>query len=433
VYTSFKSYYYLISLFPFFFVTGSFLPDFICSLSAVYFLYYLIKTKETKFLNNKFFYFFLLFYLYINLNSLNSFQPLTSFKTSLTFIRIILFIFFIAYFIKKNPKIIDFTYYCFFLSLLLLFADTFIQFFFKINIIGLEALVNKERYSSFFGDELIMGSYVARLLPFIIGLSYLTILKKKNLLNSIIIILAFILVILSGERTSLFYLLFFLFFYFLANKKQFCYFLLPIAITIIIIINLYNPSPLKRIGNHTLHQFKESKYLLSYRHELHLQMAYQMFLDKKFFGHGLKSFRNLCGSNKYNEFIKEYKNEDLKRVILKNPDTLDNASQLGTINDSVACNTHPHNIYFEFLAELGIFGFFFLVFLFLYVIKKCCIYFTIVFVHQKKKSDIYGKFFILLGFLISMLPFLPSGSYFNNYMLIITYFPVGFYLSRLKI
>jgi hypothetical protein len=162
-------------------------------------------------------------------------------------------------------------------------------------------------------------------------------------------------------------------------------------------------------------------------------MAYQMFLDKKFFGHGLKSFRNLCGSNKYNEFIEEYKNKDLKRVILKNPDTLDNASQLRTITDSVACNTHPHNIYFEFLAELGIFGFFFLIFLFLYVIKKFCIYFTIVFILQKKNSDIYGKFFILLGFLISMLPFVPSGSYFNNYMLIITYFPVGFYLSRLKI
>ena len=118
VYINLKKYYYLISLFPFFFITGSFLPDLFCSLLSVYFLYFLIKKKELNFLNNNFFYFFLIFYLYINLNSLNSFQPETSLKTSLTFIRIIIFIFFISYFVKKYPKIIDFTYYCFLICLL---------------------------------------------------------------------------------------------------------------------------------------------------------------------------------------------------------------------------------------------------------------------------------------------------------------------------
>jgi hypothetical protein len=33
----------------------------------------------------------------------------------------------------------------------------------------------------------------------------------------------------------------------------------------------------------------------------------------------------------------------------------------------------------------------------------------------------------------SMFPFITSGSYFNNWLLIINYLPIGFYLSLLKI
>ena len=428
MYINLKKYYYLISLFPLFFITGSFLPDFFCSLFSVYFLYLLIKKKELNFLNNKFFFFFLIFYLYINLNSLNSFQPETSFKTSLTFIRIIFFIFFISYFVKKYPQIINFTYYCFLLCLISLFTDSLSQFFFKVNIIG-QKINPGDRISSFFGDELIMGSYVVRLLPFIIGLSYLAGLKKKILLNSFIIIISLALVILSGERTSFFYLLVFLFFYFLINKKQFFYLLLPI-ISVVIIIASNNSSGLDRISTHTIDQFKKSKFYLSYRHELHIVTAYQMFLDKKFLGHGLKSFRNLCSSEKYKNIIEEYNNKNINKV-LANSSSRSNLSDFTKSNN--ACNTHPHSIYFEFLAELGFVGFLFLCFLFLYTLKKFIIYFFTIVKSKKENSTIYSKYFISLGFLISMIPLIPSGSYFNNYLMIITYFPIGFYLSTQNI
>jgi O-antigen ligase len=430
VYINLKKYYYLISLFPFFFITGSFLPDLFCSLLSIYFLYFLIKKKELNFLNNNFFYFFLIFYLYINLNSLNSFQPETSLKTSLTFIRIIIFIFFISYFVKKYPKIIDFTYYCFVICLLSLFVDSLAQFFFKINIIG-QKVDPGSRISSFFGDELIMGSYVARLLPFIIGLSYLTRLKKK-ILNSIVIIVSFVLIFLSGERTSFFYLIIFLFFYFLINKKEFLYLLLPISI-ITIIFGLYNSSSLERIGRHTIQQFKESTYYLSYRHELHILTAYQMFLDKKFFGHGLKSFRNLCSSPKYASTVEDYKEKSINSVVANTKNISDQENLISNIKNAVACNTHPHSIYLEFLAELGIIGFIFLLFLFFYILRKFLIYFLIIITTKKNNNIVFGKYFILLGFLISMIPLIPSGSYFSNYLLIITYFPIGFYLSTKKI
>jgi len=431
VYIILKKYYYLISLFPFIFITGSFLPDLFCSLFSVYFLYLLIKKNELKFLNNNFFYFFLIFYLYINLNSLNSFQPETSLKTSLTFIRIIIFIFFISYFVKKYPKILDYTYYCFLICLFSLFTDSLFQFFFEINIIGLKVNLG-DRISSFFGEELIMGSYVARLLPFIIGLSYLARLKKKILLNSIIIIISFALIILSGERTSFFYLIVFLFFYFLINKKKIYYLLLPISL-ITIIFGLYNSSSLNRISSHTINQFKESKYYLSYRHELHIAVAYHMFLDKKFFGHGLKSFRNLCSGPKYSTIVEEYNKKKIDEIITNTKNISAQEELVKNIRNTNACNTHPHSIYLEFLAELGIIGFLFLLFLFLYIAGKLIIYFIIILTTKNENNLINGRYFILLGFLISMIPLIPSGSYFNNYMLIITYFPIGFYLSTKKI
>jgi O-antigen ligase len=305
-----------------------------------------------------------------------------------------------------------------------------VQFFFKINIIG-QKVDPGNRISSFFGDELIMGSYVARLLPFIIGLSYLTRLKKK-LLNSIVIIVSFVLILLSGERTSFFYLIIFLFFYFLINKKEFFYLLLPISI-ITIIFGLYNSPNLERISRHTIQQFKESTYYLSYRHELHILTAYQMFLDKKFFGHGLKSFRNLCSSPKYATIIEDYKERSINRVVAKAKNISDQERLVINIKNAVACNTHPHSIYLEFLAELGFIGFIFLLFLFLYILKRFLIYFLIIITTKKKNNIIYGRYFILLGLLISMIPLIPSGSYFNNYLLILTYFPIGFYLSTKKI
>jgi O-antigen ligase len=391
----------------------------------------LIKKKELKFFNNKFFYFFLIFYLYINLNSLNSFQPEISLKTSLTFVRIILFIFLISYFVRKYPKIIDFTYYCFLFCLLSLFIDSLFQFFFEINVIG-QKVNPGDRISSFFGEELIMGSYVARLLPFIIGLSYLTRLKKKIFLNSVIIIISFALIILSGERTSFFYFIVFLFFYFFINKKNFYYLLLIISF-ITIIFGLFNSAGLNRIGSHTVHQYKESKYYLSYRHELHIIVAYQMFLDKKFFGHGLKSFRNLCSSPKYSTIVEEYNKKRIDDVIKNTLNISDQEELIKKISNTNPCNTHPHSIYLEFLAELGIVGFIFLSFLFLYTARKLIIYFVIIVTTKNENKLISGKYFILLGFLISMIPLIPSGSYFNNYMLIITYFPIGFYLSTKKI
>jgi hypothetical protein len=96
------------------------------------------------------------------------------------------------------------------------------------------------------------------------------------------------------------------------------------------------------------------------------------------------------------------------------------------------CNTHPHNIYMQFLSEIGILGFLFFFFMFCYVVINLSkILFKLVsntFLKKYEKS----KFFLLLSIFLAMFPFFPSGSYFNNWMLIISYLPIGIYLGLYK-
>ena len=83
--------------------------------------------------------------------------------------------------------------------------------FFGKNLLGIEIYGNN-RVSSFFGSELILGSYLSRLFPILFGLFVFidqkSKIKSKNLL--IILTITFILteglIVLSGERVALFFM-----------------------------------------------------------------------------------------------------------------------------------------------------------------------------------------------------------------------------------
>ena len=80
-------------------------------------------------------------------------------------------------------------------------------------------------------------------------------------------------------------------------------------------------------------------------------------------------------------------------------------------NSKYFCNTHPHQIYFEFLAEHGFVGGVTLLF----------ILFNLIF--GKIKIILNSKNYLQLGCLIflttSFIPFLPSGAFFSDYSLTI--------------
>ncbi len=80
-------------------------------------------------------------------------------------------------------------------------------------------------------------------------------------------------------------------------------------------------------------------------------------------------------------------------------------------NSKYSCNTHPHQVYFEFLAEHGFVGSMILLF----------ILFNLIF--SKIRVILNSKNYLQLGCLIFLttlfIPLLPSGAFFTNYNLTI--------------
>ena len=211
-----------------------------------------------------------------------------------------------------------------------------------------------------------MGSYVSRLLPIILGCSLLINLKNKYFINILVLFISGILIMLSGERLAAFYYLGTILIYFILVKKYFLIFVSTILISMSIAFsfNILNSktSFIDRFYTNTINQLNETSSVFSYRHTLHYLTAYQMFLDKKFLGHGLKSFRYKCSEDKYENLVNLKQKTDKNNLIKNNKITK-------YVDEYVnGCNTHPHNIYLEHMSELGIFGVLFLILIFSYSI-----------------------------------------------------------------
>ena len=401
----------LIILFPLFFITGSFLPDLACVYIGIFYLILCIKKENRRFDNYIFLYFFFL-YLYLVINSFFSYNVKISLQSALPFLRIILFIFSLNFFFTKYPDLKKKIYFVFIICISILLIDSILQFITGYNLFG-STLKQPERITSFFSKQ-IMGSYVSRLLPFIIAISFLLNLKKIDLINIIIILISGILIFLSSERLALAYFLVTVAFYFYINfsKKLFIFFLSTLLL-FIVILNFYSSRHINKIIFHTYNQvIVNNKFLgTSYRHALHYEAAYKMFLDKPLVGNGLKSFRSMCGMSKYslldkiiednsilatvngkfyfrldesskeiyiigivdsNNILHQQKNVDIKNSLFKSNfkdgDFVNKGQILYNYYEFLnGCNTHPHNIYLEFLSELGFIGFALFFFIFLSV------------------------------------------------------------------
>jgi O-antigen ligase len=495
--------FFFICLIPISLISGPFVPDLLITYLGVFFLLLCIYNNKYNEYKNFIFIFFLLLYVYLNINSIFSFNPKISFQSSAPYLRLVLFIFCLSFYVKKNYDILKFFYFITYFSFIFLLVDSIFQYLSSYNIFNYK-IDPSSRVSSFFGKELIMGSYVSRLLPILIAISYLINLNFKNYFNIILLVISGTLIILSGERLSSFYFIVILIFYFIIEFSKKNLFFLFISIVIMSFIFFTNKNSYNRIVIHTYNQFQQSDRIIGFsqRHVMHYLTAYEMFLERKILGHGLKSFRYICHDDKYlQKIIKknkkyeivakddgyiEYRREigdDQKRIINivyknntkeiylnnfnrfwyqkekdlyyeKKIDWVANSSYLIYKDENYyigpkyyfkkddalfanydfgdRCNTHPHNIYMQFLSEIGILGLLFFFFMFCYVVLNLSkILFKLVsntFLKKYEKS----KFFLLLSVFLAMFPFLPSGNYFNNWMLIISYLPIGIYLGLYK-
>ena len=261
------------------------------------------------------------------------------------------------------------------------------------------------RISSFFGDELIMGSYLSRLFPLLFALFLVRKKKKFEIyLIGFLFILIDVLIFMSGERAAFFFLNLSTVFIIILIKEyqKFRLATFIIAITCVFLLSLSSSKvsdrmfkgPAQSMG---LIKSSNKPSIFTPGHDSVIRTAFNMFKDQPILGHGPKMFRVMCKDEKYATGVSP-------------------------------CMTHPHNFYVQLLAETGIVGFLFLFGALSYVIYTALRQLRSIIFKQKRYLTDY-QVCLLAGILISVWPLSPNGSFFNNWLMIVYSLPVGFYLQ----
>jgi len=330
---------------------------------------------------------------------------LLSLESSLFYFRFGFFTLSIIYILRNNKNFVKFFFFSIFFSFSILIFDSFFQFFSGKNLIGIA--YSGDRISSFFGEEKILGSYFSRILPIFLALTiYLDFKKKyKILIIVFFFILIDILVYLSGERTAFFFLIFssLLMVFLVGNFKYLRISAFLLSISIIFFISILNPSIKNRMIDKTLVQtniLSNEVNLFSLQHQVIYESSYKIFIDNKIFGIGPKMFREICKKKKY-----EVRTD------------LDHS-----VN---GCQTSPHNYYLQLFTETGIIGAIPVITLFFFIIY---IFFRQIYSRLVKKQNYISDFqaFLYIALFITIWPLVPTGNFFNNYISIIHYLPIGF-------
>lgn len=385
---------FLIAFLPLALISGPLLSDAIVVVVSLMFVF-LLFNKNFEYKKYKYYiYFFLLFYFFLLIATFFSSNFNFSIKTGLPYIRIIIFIFAVLYIaIKKKFIFFQYMQICFFFTFAFLCLDSSFQIIFQKSMFGIEQL--NPRVSGIFGDELILGSYIVRMLPLYIGVYFINrnyFSRSFNLINKLIIIFSFFIIFFSGERTAFFLALFILLTstIFLKRKKiifiltsvLFFFILLLFSNNKIYLIDRYE----SLISNKLNTVYQKSEYSV-----IHNQ-AFVLIKQNIFLGVGPNNFQNEC-----------------KKI-------------------SNSCSTHPHNIYLELFVETGIFLFIVSFICYLYIF---CFYIKNLFLHYKSKvftNESISKLFFLTSVIINFFPFIGTGSLFNNWFSIIIFFSLSFFM-----
>ncbi len=405
---------YLIILIPVFLISGPFLPDLSLVIIVIFFLFNLYMFTSFKIFKNIFFYFFLFFFICILISLINSKFFQISYKPTISYFRFGLFALASAIIFNLNKDLPFKLAKVFMLIFFILGIDTLVQYSLGVNILGWTVDDGNFRITSLFGEDEVLGSYVARFFPFVLSLFLFS--KKfhkwkyENYYLSFIIIISGVISLLSGERTSLFLFIIGLISILLtcgSIRKIFMkslLILLPILVTFVLVdervkFRMYDFT-VKQLGLSS-----ESKRIVvfSETYEGHYKIAYKMFKEKPLTGHGVKSFRKYC--SKKENFI--------------------------AIN---ACTTHPHNIYMQLLAETGIIPFLIVLSLFLLISWKLIKISIESLILNKKNQNKDYLTLVYIFYAVNLFPIAPSGNFFNNWINIIYYLPSGYfiYLNTLK-
>jgi len=373
----------LIGLYPLALMLGTFVSEtinFILIAAFLYQTYYLNKWKWAK---DKIFYFLMAIYFYLIINFIFSNFPAESAQRAIFFIRFIILIFAINFFLKNNKNNKKIIFKIWFYTVSIIIIDLYFESFFGFNTLGHKSPW-PDRLSGFMLDELkIAHLLIGFTLPAVI---YNFDNNKSKILFLILCALFLIITLLTGERANGIRCIFIIILFFIFERKNilkykiflFIFFLIISLITITQKPNL-NQRYIKEIRALSSEN-KDFKSLIEHsNYGAHYKTALEIFKNYTFLGSGVRTFRFECLKNNYD---------------------------ITGSSSAIRCSTHPHNIYLEFLSEMGIFGFIFFFTFFFYLIFSGI------------KAYIKNKNLTLLAsllFFISMLLPLPTGSFFVSF------------------
>ena len=376
----------LTSFFPVFILLGSaFINSFII-LTSLIFLYYSYKEKNFLFLKNYYFILLIAFFFILLLNIFLSKYGTEDYSRQIGFLRFIIFIFAISFCLNfSHGRYKNFIFKTWFYIFIIVTFDLCFEYIFGFNILGNTSKLTG-RLSGLLGDELKIGNYFFGF--FLISLVYLINLVTEK--NKLILFAAIFFVAISfmiGERSNFIkvFICFFLFFYTLEKfSVLFKIISTSLIIFIVSLITFLNEDTNERMKQmyDPIMKFGVLKYIKTSNYGVHYDTAIKIYNDNKYFGIGLKQFRYESSKEIYDS------NEN-------NIYKIDNWA------------THPHQIHFEMLSETGLFGYIsFVLFFILTLFKSINSY-----LKTKDKYLLAGIIFIIA----SLIPILPSGSFFTTY------------------
>jgi len=349
--------------------------------------------------------------LYLQSENLN--EDYTIIVKTILYLRFLIFYFVIRILINRN--LIDFKSFFVFCFICTYFVclDLIYQLNFGKDIFGYVSQ-DPRRLSGPFGDEFIAGSYLQRFSLFALFLFPIFFNNKNKIYLYLLLFLSFILIIvgliIAGNRMPLILFIILITSVLSFNKSMRKFLLSFFLLSTIVLITLWNlnsnikshlsafterAGEIVEFASTVIIKNKESKYeedkdniIEWYKYSINVNgkviplkstyikefnSGYQTWLEHKYVGGGIKSFRHNCI----------------------------------TFN----CSSHPHNYYLEILTELGLIGFFLILIVFFTVLFKS--FFS---QRTKEPSLTYDKIIIpfMFLFLIEIFPIKSTGSFFTT-------------------
>ena len=379
---------FFFSIFPLAFLIGNSVINFFIIIIPIFFFILTLKKKIKFNFQNKIFLIMLLFWFSLIVNLFFSQNQSLSIPRVIKIFFIIFLVSAFKYIVFLNEnKYLNNIYKIWSIIFFVVLIDLIFEFMVGFNILGFKSYM-PGRLASFTGNELVIGNFFSAFC--LIFLSYISIKYPKK--NNIIIFLSLVLIFVSfliGERANFIrtFLMISLFFIFVVDYKYktkllfiFVIFsLIPLLITNLKDDNIYKSRYFNSISN-LFQKNGISIYLNNSQYGAHYDVAYKIFKENKLFGVGIKNFRKESFKSKYENPEHKFK---------------------------YGGATHPHQIHLEFLSETGLFGYsIFLIFIILSIFLS---------IKSNLKNKNVFQFSGILFVIFSLLPLIPTGSFFSTY------------------